>query len=120
RDWNWDVSRGLPNPQDIRALPATAGSVFAWNQALLHWGSRASRLGREPRVSVAFEFQRGDQPAIEQPLLDPLCAPTFEERIGLIAKLMLQYNHMHKLSPELTELARVLSARFPLGLAAAT
>ena len=34
----------------VRA-PAGSGSLLAWNQAVLHWGGRASRLASGPRAS---------------------------------------------------------------------
>lgn len=102
----------VPNPQSIRALPATAGSFLAWNQALLHWGSRASRLGTAARISAAFEFQRADQPAFNRPLLDPHRVPSFTERLGLIGKQVLQYQHMYPLAPEVERIAIDLRDRF--------
>lgn len=102
----------VPDPQAIRALPATAGSFLAWNQALLHWGSRASRLAAGPRISAAFEFQRTDVPAFNTPLLDPYRMPTFTERLGLIGKQVLQYRHMYPLGPDVEAIATDLRDRF--------
>ena len=100
------------DPQAIRALPAPAGSLLAWNQALLHWGGRASRLANAPRISVAFEFQRADRPAFNQPLLDPARLPSFRERLGLIGKQVLQYRHMYPLAPDVERVAADLFERF--------
>ncbi|MET0593184.1 MAG: phytanoyl-CoA dioxygenase family protein, partial [Polyangiaceae bacterium] len=61
RVWDGDGNNHVLQPQNIRALPATAGSLLAWNQGVLHWGGRASRLAAGPRSSAAFEFQRGDK-----------------------------------------------------------
>lgn len=102
----------VADPQAIRALPATAGSFLAWNQALLHWGSRASRLAHAPRISAAFEFQRADQPAYNTPLLDPHRVPTFTERLGLIGKQVLQYRHMYPLAPDVERIAADLKDRY--------
>lgn len=102
----------VTDPQSIRAVPATAGSFLAWNQALLHWGGRGSRLGAAPRISAAFEFQRGDREPYNQPLLDPLRLPSFEERLGLIGKQVLQYQHMYPLEPETQRIATDLRDRF--------
>jgi len=111
----------VPEPQAIRAVPSTAGSLLAWNQNLLHWGGRASRLAAGPRISVAFEFQRGDRPAFNQPLLDPHRVPTFTERLGLIGKQVLQYRHMYPLTPDVEAIAVDLRDRFmPEVLAAAS
>lgn len=102
----------VSDPHSIRALPATAGSLLAWNQALLHWGGRGSRLGAAPRISAAFEFQRGDRQPYNQPLLDPSRLPSFRERLGLIGKQVLQYQHMYPLGPEMERIATELRDRF--------
>jgi len=108
RRWDGDDNNRVKDPQNIRALPATAGSVLAWNQAVLHWGGRASRLAAAPRASAAFEFQRGDRPAFNQPLLDPKRIPLFRERLGLIGKQVLQYQHMYPLTPDVQRIAELL------------
>lgn len=94
----------------IRALPAKPGDFFIWNQGVLHWGGRASSRATESRVSIAFEFQRADVPAFSEPLLDPFEIPSFEKRLKLIAKQLLQYQHMHPLEPELAHFASALLA----------
>lgn len=108
RRWDGEGNTVVQNPQDIRALPATAGSLLAWNQAVLHWGSRGSRLGTAPRISAAFEFQRGDRAPFNSPLLDPGRMPTFAERLGLIGKQVLQYRHMYPLSDDVAAVATSL------------
>ena len=87
--------------QDVRALPSTAGAVLCWNQAVVHWGGRTSERAHGPRISIACEFQRGDVPPFNTPLIDPLTCPTVSQRLALIAKQVLQYQHMYPLSPEL-------------------
>ena len=96
------------NFQDIRALPATAGSVLCWNHAVLHWGGRSSERAPHPRISLAFEFQRSDVEPYKTPLLDPSNPPNFNQRLALIGKQILQYQHMYPLSEELAELATEL------------
>lgn len=112
RAWDGPDNNRVLDPQAIRALPATAGSFLAWNQAVLHWGGRASRLATQPRISAAFEFQRGDRPAFNTPLLDPSRLPSFTERLGLIGKQVLQYRHMYPLAPDLEAIALDLRDRF--------
>jgi hypothetical protein len=112
RRWDGEGNNVVQNPQDIRALPATAGSLLAWNQAILHWGSRGSRLGGGPRISAAFEFQRGDHAPFNSPLLDPGRVPPFSERLGLIGKQVLQYRHMYPLSDDIAAIATSLFERF--------
>lgn len=117
RRWDGPDNTLVHNLQDIRAVPATAGTLMAWNQAVLHWGGRASSLGEAPRISAAFEFQRADSPAFNSPLLDPGRLPTFGERLGLIGKQVLQYRHMYPLSDDVAAIATSLVERFMPGVA---
>lgn len=89
KDWRFELPA-------IRALPAEAGDVFMWNQAVMHWGSRTSPRGGESRVSMAYEFQRADVPAFNTPQISPLEFLPFRMRLKLIAKQVLQYRHMYK------------------------
>lgn len=98
--------------QNIRALPATAGSLLAWNQSLLHWGSRSSNLGAQPRCSIAFQFQRGDRPAFETPLLDPTALPSFQERLGLIGHLICLFSGFLTLPAEMRILGTALDWKY--------
>lgn len=91
---------------DIRALPAEPGHVLCWNQAVLHWGSRSSQFAQDARISVALEFQRADVPAFNLPLLSLRDLPSFETRLRLIAKQILQYAHIHTLTPAQEQFAR--------------
>jgi hypothetical protein len=100
--------------QEVRALPARAGSILGWHQAVLHWGSRSSDRADGPRLSFSIEYQRADGPPLGRPLLDPARLPTFEERLALIGKQILQYQHMYDVGDEFRELARRLVDRFPL------
>jgi Phytanoyl-CoA dioxygenase (PhyH) len=101
KNWRFDYA-------GIRALPADAGDIFVWNQAVLHWGSRTSAHGGESRVSMAFEFQRGDVPAFNTPLLPPLQFLGFDRRLSLIVKQIMQYRHMYKIDPAIEKLASSL------------
>jgi hypothetical protein len=109
---NKDKTYGTPEDSkfnfdlpSIRALPAAAGSILCWNQAVLHWGSQCSERELQPRISVAFEFQAGDVAPYNQPVMDPRSIPTFDFRLKLIAKQIIQYQHMYPLSEELRQLA---------------
>jgi hypothetical protein len=115
RKWDGEGNIAVKDPQNIRALPATPGSLLAWNQGVLHWGGRASRLAKAPRASAAFEFQRGDKPPFNQPLLNPARTPPFQERLGLIGKQVLQYQHMYPLAPDVQRIAELLRDRFMPG-----
>ena len=86
---------------DIRALPVKAGSILCWNQAVLHWGSHSSKRAPHPRISMAFEFQRGDIDPLETVQIPPLVLPPFHERLLLTCIQILQYKHMYPLAPEM-------------------
>jgi ectoine hydroxylase-related dioxygenase (phytanoyl-CoA dioxygenase family) len=99
KDWKFQYP-------DVRALPAQPGDFFIWNQAVLHWGSHASpRAGNTPRMSCAFEFQRTDIPAWNQPLLQPRGILSYADRVRLIGKQVKQYQHMYPLPDHLSTLA---------------
>jgi len=105
-------TRGVGEWSDIRALPAKAGDLLAWTQHLYHWGGHAADdHSLPPRMSVAFEYQRKDVRPFKTPLLDPEGSWSLEERLSLIAKQVLQYQHMYKLSPRLEELTRAIGKR---------
>lgn len=99
----WQID--LPS---VRALPGRPGDFFCWNQAVLHWGARSSRFGEAPRISMAMEFQRADAQPFNQPLIPPLTTLPFGGRIRLIAKQIVQYQHMYPLSPPVAEFARAV------------
>ncbi len=103
RDFSGDLV--IDDPQSIRALPASPGSLLSWNQNVLHWGGRASHLGAAPRCSAAFEFQRADKPPFNEPLLEPRILPTMAQRLGLIGKQVLQYEHMYPLTKSMEAIA---------------
>lgn len=105
----------VENLQNIRALPATAGSLLSWHQEILHWGSRASRRGRQARCSLAHEFQRGDRPTFAGPLFRPGAIPPFSIRVGWIAKLFGNYaKHQNVGTPAVRVLAAALERKFPV------
>ena len=87
---------------DIKALPAEAGDVLMWTQELYHWGSSSGEDGlNEPRISIAFEFQRSDIAPFNNFLLEPNLLPTFNERLVLISMQILQYTHMYGFKKDL-------------------
>lgn len=50
----------LKDWQNIRALPARAGSPLGWNTQVLHWGGRSSGRAAMPRISVGIYFHSAD------------------------------------------------------------
>lgn len=99
-----DAEHSMP-PYAIRALPAKPGDYLCWNQAVLHWGSPSSEFATAPRISMALEFQRSNIGEFNSPLLPSDPYPDFNFRLRLIAKQILQYQHMYGFSQELRDLA---------------
>ena len=92
---------------DIKALPAEAGDVLIWTQELYHWGSSSGEDSlNEPRISIAFEFQRSDVAPFNKILLEPNLLPTFNDRLALIAMQILQYTHMYGFKRDLVNWAQ--------------
>lgn len=104
-DKNWQVD--FPS---IRALPGKPGDYFCWNQAVLHWGAQSSGFSEQPRMSMALEFQRADVAPFNQPLLPTLAVLSFEDRLKLTGKQILQYRHMYPLPPAMQAFAERLLA----------
>ena len=103
----------------MRALPAEAGDVLVWTQHLFHRGSHSADMhDLPPRMSVSFEYQRWDTPALKEPLLDPTIVPTFEQRLALISKQVMQYRHMYGYHQDLTTFAEEIAKKYepPKGL----
>lgn len=46
--------------QNIRAVPAAAGSALGWNTHVMHWGGRSTEWAEQPRISVAIFFHSRD------------------------------------------------------------
>jgi hypothetical protein len=65
-------------------------------------------------VSFSIEYQRGDAPPENEPLLDPRHTPPFLRRLGLVGKQILQYRHMYALDSETVALGERLRSRFPI------
>jgi hypothetical protein len=114
RDPNYPVPRNVPidaSLQDIRALPAAAGSILGWNQHILHWGSRSCPEARHPRISWAMYFQSADVPDFD-PLARRLSGPlSFELRLGYIGAALAIYSTRVPLPPPLKAFV-LLSKRF--------
>lgn len=95
----------IRNLQDVRALPAPAGSVLAWNQYAMHWGGSASQWADGPRMSTGIYVQAGGPPLFTNKPIDFGRALPFKTRMGLIAADLLLYQGEHRFPPELVELA---------------
>jgi hypothetical protein len=96
-----------PRLQDVRALPAPAGSVLTWNIFLLHWGGSASRHAPHPRISLAFYFHSDEV----EPVAEGLCALEgelpFQERLARVGRALLRYEH--ELPADVAELSHTLA-----------
>jgi hypothetical protein len=91
--------------QDVRALPAQAGSVLAWNQYVLHWGGTASKWADGPRMSTGIYVQAGDVPLFTDKPVDFGQALPFAKRLALVASNMLLYQRTLHFPPEFVEIA---------------
>lgn len=89
-----DKGAGRYALQDVRALPAMPGTMSCWDQYLLHWGSRSSKWAREPRISYAMYFQRGDVPRLDPTALSLSSPVTFAHRLGIICKGIMRYSYV--------------------------
>lgn len=79
--------------EDVRALPTPAGVMSCWSQYLFHWGSRASRRAREPRITYAVYLQSGKvAPVSEQTAAIP-AALGFAERLSMICRSLRHNNY---------------------------
>jgi hypothetical protein len=93
-------------PQDIRALPAKAGSVLGWNQYILHWGGKASKWAKHPRISTGVYFQSSDvEPYVNKiiPFDKPL---PLENRLAYIGANLELYAPKFLFPPEVRELCQ--------------
>jgi hypothetical protein len=72
--------------QNIRALPAKAGSILCWNTSLLHWGSRSSQQATHPRLSFGVYFQSRELPAAHSTVMDIPSPIPFSHRVQLIRR----------------------------------
>jgi hypothetical protein len=80
--------------EDIRAIPAVAGTLNCWNQYIFHWGSRSSRRAREPRISYALYCQRGDMTPVDGTVIDHRQGVDFETRLGIICRGLHRYSYI--------------------------
>jgi hypothetical protein len=105
---NFGKPFGPVDLQDVRAVPAPRGSVVIWNERLVHWGARSSKYAREPRVSIACEFQRGDVGAFSEPLLPLGTVPPFEMRWALVGRQLIQYKNRNDFTDGTLTLANLM------------
>lgn len=104
----------------VRALPGQPGDWFCWNQAVLHWGAQSSPFATAPRMSMALEFQRGEIKPFNKPLLGSLPVLNFQTRLALVAKQILQYQHMYPLPETMQRFAKEVLGQAQLTVAFAT
>lgn len=87
--FGWQINKFYP-------LEAFPGDILCWNHELMHGAIGDLLPTEEPRVSIATEFQRVDAPALSTILMENSYTPHFEQRLQLIAKLILYYQHKQK------------------------
>jgi hypothetical protein len=92
--------------QDIRALPAEAGTVLGWNEYALHWGSRTSRWATDPRISMTARFQSRDLDGSNLVILHPNSSFSFQARLATIGTLFDTYGKRMKCPAALVNFCR--------------
>jgi len=73
--------------QNVRALPAKAGSILGWSTELLHWGGQSSSGAKMPRLSFAMYFQNAANAKIHPTATSVPFHLDFEYRLYLIEKV---------------------------------
>ncbi|MBN9419497.1 hypothetical protein ABS71_07960 [bacterium SCN 62-11] len=96
---------GFANLQDVRALPARAGSILAWNQQILHWGSAASKWAKNPRISTGVYFQSADVEPFGPRPIDFQKELPFQQRLAYLAANLLAYHQWHRYPEPVLEMA---------------
>ena len=106
-----DLDPGFPTSARIadtpldraRAVPADAGSIVFWGANVLHWGGTIGRRAAAPRVAFSVSLRR---PHAAPDALRS--APTFRERIELLATIILTYEANDPTLGPVLEWARAL------------
>jgi hypothetical protein len=87
----------LGGAKESVALPVPAGSMLAWNAYVLHWGGEM-KPGAPPRASLSFTLDARATPER---------TPSFEERVDLVADMLVAYVASANVSGPWLEWARV-------------
>lgn len=106
-------------PDIVPLLCPQKGRILVWDQEVFHWGTRGSYLERK---SMAFEFQRSVAPYYSNPVFSFTKTTgiteisngavvwrlphTFDERLTMVARQVMQYRHMHFVSGALDRWCR--------------
>ena len=97
-------SKTITEYGDVRALPAKAGSILAWNANIAHWGSKSSQWAEHARISIAMDFSRADADMDANDLAAYASGPdlnshiasselSFEQRLNAIGEAMSFYRN---------------------------
>jgi Phytanoyl-CoA dioxygenase (PhyH) len=89
-------------------VPVNAGDALLWNANVLHWGGRSAPLA-PVRASYTFTLV-SESSAFAKSLRTMPVAPTFRQRLDVIAAQLLTYSTMTELSPRYLEWAKVTCA----------
>jgi hypothetical protein len=94
-----DRGMAVRSLQDVRALPAKAGSVLGWNQHILHWGGRCTKYAPHPRISVGIYAETTEIPSshsVEALFVDFDKSLPFEKRLGFVGTAIVRYRDAFK------------------------
>lgn len=92
--------------QDVRALPAKAGSLLGWRQDLWHWSGRSSKYAQAPRISLSLEFQNRAFESLSASLFDLDTPPDPILRLRLVCGQFAKYDHMEGVSESLMRVGK--------------
>jgi len=78
--------------EDVRAIPARAGTLSGWDQYISHWGGHSSQWAQQPRLSYALYFQRGDMEPLDGTAFTPPAKLDFGARLEIICGGLMRYS----------------------------
>jgi hypothetical protein len=96
--------------QNVRALPAAAGTALAWDRQVLHWDGRSTPSAKTPRISLAFAFRRAGAPNGTKSI-DQRAVPPFGERLACIAAHIVENKRFGEVDERFLRLAAAIAGK---------
>lgn len=94
----------------VRAVPAEAGSVLAWNMYVLHAGGSYMPGARGPRISLGIYMEHPDAPTTDGRAIKLSDDIPFSDRLGAVARMVLRYADRYSFDPRLVDCCRTWAA----------
>lgn len=98
--------------ENVRALPAPAGTILCWNVNAVHWGSRSTKHAEQPRVSFAFYLQRGDMEPYYSPLISTKESMNFNKRLFLVCTNIIRYKKRNNFKQFILDFAEEIISQY--------